>query len=481
MFNGDTKKIAALISFFRIFDPIRLIGLFLIFLALRLPMVLKGTPLLVPELSWMLVGERMAGGGVLYKDIWFQLEPFAAGFYCIIDFLFGKSQLTYQLINIILLFFQALIFNLITNFNNVYNDRSYIPSLMYLLFSSLFFDFATLSPVVMGMTFLLPAFNLLLIQLRTKENEDMLLYIGMLSGTASLFYLSLLFFPVFVILVLVLYIHPPVRLYFTMLTGFFMPFMLVACFYFLKGGLSGLYMVLGQSFFEISIHPLISISGLVMILLPVAIICAASLLVISNKSKYINFQYLIVKVLGVWFFVGGIFLCFVKNLEPYHLMMFVIPLSMLASHYFLILKNKLVKEISFLLLAISIILLNYGNVYGYLKKHTINYDHMIVKNSGKYKGLSDKKILVLGNEPEAYLGNKMATPYYSWQLASKQLTGLQNYYNMSEIYKNFSRDLPEVIIDQHNIVPGLFYRLPALEEKYVRQGKKNIYIKNAGQ
>ena len=106
-------------------------------------MLVKGIPLLTPELSWMLVGERMAEGGVLYKDIWYQLEPFSAGFYCFIDYIFGKSQLSYQIINIILIFIQALVFNLITNFNNIYNDRSCIPGLIYLLFGSLFFYFAT--------------------------------------------------------------------------------------------------------------------------------------------------------------------------------------------------------------------------------------------------------------------------------------------------------------------------------------------------
>lgn len=467
-----------MISFFRIFDPLRLIVLVLLFLAFRLPMLVKGVPLIAPELSWMLVGEKMSDGALLYKDIWYQLEPFSAAIYYMIDLLFGKSQLAYQVINLILVFCQALVFTLILNFNNVYNERSYIPSLLYLMFSFLFFDFTTLSPVILGTTLLLPALNLLLIQLRTKEKKEMMLALGILSGIASLFYMPLSFFVIFVLIVFVLYIHPQVRMYFTLFTGFLIPYMFVCCYYFICGGLGGFYMSMVQPFFRMSEHPHLSAWHLFVVLLPAAIIAACALFVVFSNSKYINYQYLVIKAMGIWLLVSAVSLLFMKNAEPFHLFIFVPPLSLIASHYFLILKNGWIKEFSFISLAAAILLINYGNIYGFFKKRTINYESLVLTKPAAYAQYEGKKMLVIGEAPGAYIGNSLATPYYNWDLSSRQLTSLDNYYNISEVYLNFRKDLPEVIIDQKNLVPRLFYKIPALSKEYVRTGS-NTYLRKA--
>ena len=174
-----------MIRFFKAFDPLRIIVLLLVLLLLRLPMMISGTPLLVPELDWLVIGERMNDGFGLYRDIWDTIEPLSAGVYFMLDKLFGKSQLSYQIVALILLYLQALLFNLVININNLFNERTLVPGLLYVLFASLFFDFLTLSPVLMGLPFLILALHFIFIQMRSGTDDE-----------SILFYSSAFYFPV---------------------------------------------------------------------------------------------------------------------------------------------------------------------------------------------------------------------------------------------------------------------------------------------
>jgi hypothetical protein len=466
-----------LISFFRIFDPLRLTSLAIVLLGLRLPMILHGIPLTVAELSWMLVGEKMAEGAMLYKEIWYQLEPLSAFVYYLINLLFGKSQLAFQLVNILLIFFQSAYLNLVLNKNNVFNERTSIPGLLYILFSSLFFDFYTLSPVVMGITFLLPAFNLLLSQLKINEHPEIIFRIGILTGIASLFYMSLTFYILFMLLVMVLFINPPVRSYFTLLTGFALSYIFLGCYYFMYGGISSLYHNLIHPYFNISVVPVISWHAFILIVLPVLATALMSLMAVINQSKYGNYQYTVFKINIIWILSGSVAMALAKRLEPFHFFMVVLPLTILATHYFIILKNVWYKEAAFLLLAASVILISYGNLYLFLNENFIvDKSEMIVKQPSVHD-YKNQKIVVMGYEPEIYLNNKLATPYLSWNLASSHLENMDNYPTMAEVYRHFRKDMPDIIIDKQNVIPKVFYRLPALEKHYVKADSTSIYYR----
>ena len=99
-----------MLTFFRLNDPYRLVIIFFLLLALRIPAMLNDN-LTIPELNYMLVGEKLTNGADLYSEIWDNIGPLSAMVYALIDFLFGKSQLAYQIIAWLFVFFQAFIFN----------------------------------------------------------------------------------------------------------------------------------------------------------------------------------------------------------------------------------------------------------------------------------------------------------------------------------------------------------------------------------
>ena len=81
-----------MLSFFKINDPYRLISVFILLLAIRLPVILDPESLTLLELKWMLVGEKMGNGSTVYLDIIDDTAPFSAGVYWLADIIFGIAQ-----------------------------------------------------------------------------------------------------------------------------------------------------------------------------------------------------------------------------------------------------------------------------------------------------------------------------------------------------------------------------------------------------
>jgi hypothetical protein len=75
--------------------------------------------------------------------------------------------------------------------------------------------------------------------------------------------------------------------------------------------------------------------------------------------------------------------------------------------------------------------------------------------------------------------NKLATPYLDWMLAERHFNYLDNYTTVIDVYENFRKDMPDVIIDQNGKIAELFTRIPALAQHYSKEKNSNIYIKNS--
>lgn len=91
--------------------------------------------------------------------------------------------------------------------------------------------------------------------------------------------------------------------------------------------------------------------------------------------------------------------------------------------------------------------------------------------------IANKKLLVIGEDMDYYKNNSLATPYLDWRLAKRELSDLNNYENVSNIYENFRKDLPDIIIDEKKVMGNIFNRIPFLKESYLRVGKTDIYTR----
>ena len=461
-----------MIAFFRSPDPIKFIALLLLLLALRLPLIIMGIPLLEPELYWLLIGEKMKHGFSMYTDIWDTLAPCSAGTYFFLSFL-GKSQLVLQIASLIVVLIQASIFNFTTNLHNIFKEKTLAPALLYITLSCLFFDFYTLSPAMLATTFILLSFQLLLAQIKEPPTNENMFYAGLIVGLASLFYLPALLFLVVILLTLLFYSSPTLKFILLLIIGTVFPILCVGVYYYWIDGLSNfINYYLEACLYIKAVHYIPFVQLLIILALP-ALLCLCSIVYMS-VSKFTNFQYNVMRIMGGWLAFSASTLLVTDQVAPFQLYLMVPPISYFGVQFFTLIRRQALGDSLFFAFLILIAAFTYGSYYlGFNTSSGLSYK--LVNTNIKYD-IQGKHLLVIGDDADLYVGNSMATPYINWQLAEKQLTTLDNYYNMSTIYKNFKNDMPDVIVDEKGIIPQLFYRIPPLEKEYKLE-RENVYVR----
>ena len=162
--------------------------LFIFLVALRLPILLAHKPVSLYELKWLLIGERMASGFSLYDGIWTTLEPFSGGIYWLVNLISGRSFLILNVIALFLVFFQGIYLNRLMDKFRIIEKLGYLPTLVYFILTFLSIEYLTLSPPLMGSTFIIISFRYLFDMPAEKNADAQIMYAGICIGIASLFY-----------------------------------------------------------------------------------------------------------------------------------------------------------------------------------------------------------------------------------------------------------------------------------------------------
>ncbi|WP_028980760.1 hypothetical protein [Sporocytophaga myxococcoides] len=430
--------------------------------------LLNGSPLLLSEISWLTIGEKLNSSTSMYRDIWYPAGPLASSIYYFLNLIFGKSQTALWITSTLFVIFQAVIFNLILNAVGALRDRSVLPALFYFLFATLFFDFNTLFPVLLGTTFLLIALFLIFQQLRNDLKEEHMLYSGVFIGIAALFSIQLGLFFFFAFLSYLFFGVLNLRKFLLLIVGFAFPFLIAWTYYFLKNGSSEFvtYYVLSFVNYKKTIYG--SLQLYILILLTPAIMMLFSFFIIANSSRYVNFQYNLIKSMLLWIIFGVFSLALSNNLTPSSTFIFVPALAFFASHMFSLIRHKVFSESFFagtiiFILGISFIFSSKAS----MSNKTWNINSMVASPlQSPFDGIKGKKVLVLGKFPEMYINNTLATPYLDWQLAEKRFDNLNNFENISGIYRDFLRDSPDFIVDKSNLAEKIFAKIPSLGAAY---------------
>lgn len=467
-----------MIQLFLKYNPVKLFLVFLILLAIRIFAYKTGIPITDPELTWLLVGERMADGYTLYKEVWTELEPFSAGIYFLLDLLFGKSTFVYFVLSIILVALQALIFNLGLNQNKVFRDPSALPALFYVLFSSLFFDFYTLSPVLLGLTFLLMAFNMICYHSRiTTSGEERFFYIGILIGITSLFYLPFAMFLIFALMALGFYSVTSVKKQMILILAFTFPYLIILIYYFWIDNLGNYYKYALLPLLNTAPDLLIDLPTIIkIIVLPLLLLLAATGAIMA-RGKYIHYQYKIIKIAGLWLITAVVSLFLERSFSSHLLLMFVPALAFFTAHFFIIFsKKKLVSEGFFFAMFGGIFVISF---YALKKPDTYTQTHLIrtVPHEMQKLNVKDKKILVLGENKEYYINNTISGPYVNWSASEWLFDDLKKYENISQIYQTFEIEKPDYIVDKTRKMDSLSILIPLLKKQYQPLDSIGIYFR----
>ncbi len=440
----------------------------MILLAIRLPVMIAGDSLTIPELSNMVLGEKLASGNQLYTEIWDNAGPLAAGVYWLIHLVGGKSHITYQILALLLLIFQCAQFNFLVLQTRAYEENTYVPAIVYGLIMSLYFDFFTLTPILMGITFILPAIRNLFshIEFRAKRDET-ILYTGLFLAIAGLFYPPLTIFGLCALVIMVLFTGTVPRRYALFIFGFLLPYGILVLYFYLRDGLPELYynyfrqLVYFESFKFIDIRDLFIIASVPVIFL------LFSLFMILTRSPFTNFQARLLRVMGVWLIFSGIFFFLTHERAPVNLTVMVIPLAFFITHFFLIIRRRRIAGIAFMIFVFGISFTSLGTYFGpVVPVEWVNPEKLLVSPGQWDAKVKGKRILILSENLSPLRHALHATPFLDWPLSEEIFTNPGYYDNTTIIYQGFVKDMPEYIIDEDNLIPGVFDKIPSLKLQY---------------
>ncbi|WP_229311672.1 hypothetical protein [Larkinella rosea] len=466
-----------MLSFFRVNATLQIVGLMLLLLLIRLPFLLSPPPLLVPELNWMLVGEQMNNGNLLYRDIWDSVSPLSALVYWLLDMAVGRSHLAYHVAGTALAAFQVLYFNWVMNVRDIYPDRNWIPGLIYVLFLNMSFDCSTLSPVLLSTTFLLLAFGTLIKQMDRRGATDEVFEVGFYISLAALFYLPSALFILWALMALLLFTGASFRQHSLLIFGFAFPIVLTLLYYYLADSLADLNRNLLSSVFRVRQYDLTDFQTLLAsMFLPFAMGTLGLLSLFRQTTRYVNFQQRCQQIMMIWALTAVISVALMPFLAPMLFISFVPALAFFASYYFQGIRREWIAEFIFLGVFVFTLLILYQGALALVPKWELGQlSALQVKTSPIDRHIQQQRILVIGEDLSAYRNNQAATPYLNWDLAKFDLRNLDNYESVISVYDHFRKDPPSYIIDKEGVIKKLFQRAPSLSAMYEKTDLPDVY------
>ncbi|RYU93538.1 hypothetical protein EWM59_21665 [Emticicia agri] len=443
---------------------------------LKLPFLGDKLPILLPELEWMLVGEKIHDGSFLYKELWTNVGPLSAFIYWLIDFSFGRVQFAYEFIAILIIYFQALYFTFTCNTRQTYLEKNYAPGLIYILLMSLSFDMSKLSPVLLATTFLLFAFNKIVKQMERREGvSDEVFEIGLYIGIAVLFHQPSMVFILWSTACLVFFTNANLRQHFLALLGFAIPLFLITLYFYFYDSIDEFKYNWFNGIFRIKQYSLEDFQSALLAITVPTILAFLGFLRQTQVSRYNSYQQRTQQIMLIWAVVALLALFLSPNVAPMQFIIFVPCFAFFVTGFFLHFRGGVIPDLVFMVVFIGIVFVQYQGVTPIFGKGFEQLSDMRVKPKELPELMKGQKMLIIGERIDEYKLGKSATCYLNWDLSKIDLENPDNYESIINIFDNFKKDPPTIIIDKQNVVPKIFQRIPALAVDYRTTTIKGIY------
>jgi hypothetical protein len=448
------------------------LGIVFLLAILRVPYLLLDIPLLQPELMWMLIGERMSKGYSMYVDIIDDTGALSSGVYWLIHLVAGRSLLTYHLMAALIILFQISYINYILIQYKAFEENTYIPALVMMVLFHLSFDFLTLSPALMGSTFILLALGQLFSQtVRHQDQPEPVFLVGLFGGIALCFHFPLMVFLPFLLAAGLIISGYSLHQLLLCLTGYFLPIILCGLYYFWIDGFSEFITGFVYSIRIIDVYRHVSYWDLAS-LLSLALFFTfwgfvlgfllKRLTVNQQKQNQLIILYLVFAILP---------LVAANRLTPYQLVVLLPGMTYYISQIFIYLSQKKLTTLAFYAFLFGVPLMGYGWISQKLPDGMNNY---AVNTDSRYAITENSTVLVLGQDLGYYRNASLAGPYLNYQLSKPVLAEYKNYPALTKIFLSFKKERPEYIIDEEGTFTTLLEHLPELANDYRRE-KEGVY------
>lgn len=467
-----------MITFLRINSPFLVFAIILLLFLLKSPFISGDLPTLLPEMEWMVLGQKMSDGNALYTEIWTSVAPLSAFFYWIVNLFMGQEQLAYELTAYLFIIFQAVYLSIIANRRELFLERNYVVGAVYVLLANLSFDLGKLSPALMGTTFLMVAYNSFAKQIGNREGvRDDVFEVGLFVGVATLFHLPFVAFLPWIILAMLLFTGASFRQILLIVLGFILPVFIVGIyFYFVSDFEAFRYNVLESSirFTQLSFGKLIEVFYTFAVPLLISLV-GYFFLITNNRYNGGQSRMHQIALLGVLFGIIAYILSPYKiPMQLYGMLPFM---AIFIAGFFLHLKGTYRPEIAFILLLAITLLIQYQGVKPLFGNGFNHLDEVRLSNETPPDIVKGKKMLIIGERIDEYKHGKQVTAYLNWNLSKRDLAEPNDYESVVNIFDNFRKEPPEVIIDKKGVIPTIFKRIPELAKDYKKSEIEGIYLK----
>jgi len=455
-----------MIQFFKIGSADRLLLLLGLFLLLHLPYLLFNDQLLVQELLRIRLGERLADGWRLYAQAMDDTAPLSAFLYAAMAKLGLADFRIFRLLAAVILWFQSLWLNQMALRFNLVQERNYLIAFFYLMLAHVAADTATLSPVLIGLCFFLPALGKLFRIFKEGASADDAMLAGLWMGLAAASHLPFLIFLLPFIASALLFSGMRLNHYLILLAAAFLPFLSFYVFHLYQGGLSEFVSCIKSGF---RLQALLLLCGM-----PLVLLCGGLLFLLSlagwmfaSQHSRANFHRLGLLVFIFCAFAGLVCL-FTGPVRSTENVLFLLPMAaFLMAQLVLLYKNRLVSELLGATLLLTIITGFYQQAGARSWFLCWNKELFVQEPpkgfSANFRG---KRLLLLSNDFRYYRYNSSATRFFRFYLSGLRRNSTETYQGLIFWYQCLEEDPPELIYDPDGWLNGIALRIPEFRKCY---------------
>ncbi len=411
---------------------------------------------------WMVLGERLSEGHLLYVDVIDDTGALSAGVFTGLHILFGRSEIAYLLLGKIFVLFQIYYWNSTLIKYRVFNENTYLPAIVMAALFHFSFDLMYLSPTLLGSTFLLLAFGQLFSHtVLQKESSESTLLIGIFGGLATGFHWNFVFFLPFLIFTGLSISSFTVRQLFLSIMGFLLPILLILVFYFWNDGLEQALQVWPIVFTYPNYEYQPYLSWLTPGIFPLILALAGYFIGSFFRGSTINQQKQRQLILIWLLFSAGLFFL-VKNTASYQLVVFLPAMSYFITQFFLYFNWTLLLKPAFFGL---VLVLPFWGMNYWQGRTKVDASYFVTAPIEKNQ-LIQKGLMVLEENPSPYLTHSLDGPFLNFHMSESYLKQEKNLQQKAQVFQMIRRQQPELVYDKEGLFKALLEELPALKEFY---------------
>ena len=242
------------------------------------------------------------------------------------------------------------------------NERTFLPAVIFIIFSGFFPAFQSMNPVLPSAILLLIAIRRIMDAYRKSDTAYNFFDAAFIIGTGSLFYANLIWFSLLPFIGIALLRTGNIKELFLSVVGFLTPFFLITAIYYLMGKdlellLSDIHYNLfgraGNYFFSKVTIVGLMIVGIASFASLVYLFSVMGTKKIRSRKTFSVLTWMLVISLAIVLFIPS------ASLETVYLT--AIPLSYFLTHYLLLIRKKVIAEIVFSVILLCVILIQVFN------------------------------------------------------------------------------------------------------------------------